>query len=70
MKKTRIIQIIREEIEKVVNETPIQEEDINEMATFYKTKGDKGAAKAALKRYFYECMMSGSAAKAAQNSKS
>ena len=45
MKKTRVIQIIREEIEKIINE-----EEINEMATFYKTKGDKGAAKAALKK--------------------
>lgn len=49
MKKTRIIQIIREEIERVMNETPIHEEDINEMATFYKIKGDKDTAKAALK---------------------
>ena len=50
MKKTRVIQIIREEIEKVLNETPIHEEEINEMATFYKIKGDKGEAKAALKK--------------------
>lgn len=95
MKKTRIIQIIREEIEKVTNEDYkpslrgynvidkssgeiidsnlpkhmalalaakkngwmiqstdqlAEDEEINEMATFYKTKGDKGAAKAALKK--------------------
>jgi len=95
MKKTRVIQIIREEIEKVTNEDYkpslrgynvidkssgeiidsnlpkhmalalaakkngwmiqstdqlAEDEEINEMATFYKTKGDKGAAKAALKK--------------------
>ena len=96
MKKQRVIQIIREEIEKVVNEDKVTstfndilnndlvddrreydiedlestyqlsnedaknlyikiqkhigEDDLNEMATFYKTKGDKGAAKAALKK--------------------
>ena len=49
MKKTRIIQIIQEEISKVLGEEFIAEEELTEMATFYKIKGDAGKAKAALK---------------------
>ena len=48
MKKTRIVQIIREEIEKVMTENFLAEDDLNEMATFYKIKGDQKAAKAAI----------------------
>jgi len=44
LKNERLRQIIQEEISKVLSE-----EDINEMATFYKIKGDAGKAKAALK---------------------
>lgn len=43
MKRSRIIEIIREEIQNV-----LREQDLNEMATFYKIKGDKSAAKKAI----------------------
>jgi len=36
--------------DQLANDEPINEEEINEMATFYKVKGNKGAAKAALKK--------------------
>jgi len=46
MRKTRIIQIIQEEIKKVLSEEFIAEDELTEMATFYKIKGDAEEAKA------------------------
>lgn len=50
MEKSTLIRIINEEIQKVLKEFSLEEEELNEMATFYKIKGDKKAAKDAISK--------------------